>query len=79
MCLRRRLHKQSLTCVQGVVTFDGLIITANSTMNTTSAHGLNYTVTFSAASISGISSWDVPINVRCDSPHLESMRWAAAE
>lgn len=50
--------------LQGVVTFDGLIITANSSMNTTSAPGLNYTITFSAASTSGITSWDVPINIR---------------
>lgn len=50
--------------LQGVVTFDGLIITANSSMNTTGAYGLNYTITFSAASISGITSWDVPVNIR---------------
>ena len=50
--------------LQGVVTFDGLIITANTSMNTTNAFGLNYTITFSAASISGITSWDVPINIR---------------
>ena len=50
--------------MQGVVTFDGLIITANYSMNSTSAYGLNYTITFSAASISGITSWDVPINIR---------------
>ena len=50
--------------LQGVVTFDGLIITANSTMNTTNVYGLNYTITFSAASVSGITSWHVPINIR---------------
>ena len=50
--------------MQGVVTFDGLIITANSSMNTTGAYGLNYTITFSAASTSGITSWDVPVNIR---------------
>ncbi|KAL0048014.1 hypothetical protein WJX82_005700 [Trebouxia sp. C0006] len=56
--------QQLAQAVDGVVTFDGLIITANSTMNTTSTYGLNYTVTFAAASISGISSWDVAINIR---------------
>ena len=54
--------------LQGVVTFDGLIITANSSMNTTSASGLNYTITFSAASTAGITSWDVPINIRLAKP-----------
>lgn len=52
------------------MTFDGLIITANSSMNTTSASGLNYTITFSAASTSGIASWDVPINIRLAKPHM---------
>ena len=55
---------RSFVSVQGVVTFDGLIITANSSMNSTAAYGLNYTITFSAASLSGITSWDVPINIR---------------
>ena len=52
------------TALQGVVTFDGLIITANSSMNTTGMYGLNYTITFSATSLAGIDSWDIPVNIR---------------
>ena len=33
-------------------------------MNTTNVYGLNYTISFSAASVSGITSWDVAVNVR---------------
>lgn len=63
MC--RTTLRTNFAWLQGVVTFDGLLITANSTMNTTSIYGLNYTITFAAASVSGITSWDVAVNIRC--------------
>ena len=66
------LRTNCVAWLQGVVTFDGLLITANATMNTTSIYGLNYTITFAAASVSGITSWDVAVNIRCSTALLSS-------